>query len=74
MCDKFDEDFPIFDLNNRKRYVNPYLITHSYLPKGFKHFKLCGREDPLKIKLNWIKYIFKPEYQEDILSKIIRVN
>ena len=74
MCDKFDEDFPIFDLNNRKRYVSPYLITHSYLPKGFKYFKLCGREDPLKIKLNWIKYIFKPEYQEDILSKIIRVN
>ena len=72
MTDKVDKDFPILELNNSKRYVHPWLITHSYLPKGFKYFKLCGRENPLKRKLNWTKYIFKPEYQEDILSKIIR--
>ena len=65
-----DEDFPAKDLNHTKRYVGPWLITHSYLAKGYEYFKLCGRENPAKRRMNWLKYIFKPEYQEDIFSKM----
>lgn len=65
-----DNDFPMRDLNKTKRYVDPWRITHSYLAKGYEYFKLCGRENPAKRRLNWIKYIFKPEYQEDILTRM----
>lgn len=70
MKNALDPDFPAKDLNHTKRYVNPWMITHSYLAKGYEYFKLCGRENPAKRCMNWLKYIFKPEYQEDIFNKM----
>lgn len=70
MLNQVDPDFPAKDLNNTKRYVDPWRIGHSYLAKGYQYFKLCGRENPAKRRLNWTKYIFKPEYQEDILIRM----
>lgn len=70
MTQTFDADFPAKDLNHTKRYVNPWLITHSYMAKGYEYFKLCGRENPAKRRMNWLKYIFKLEYQEDIFTKM----
>ena len=70
MKGSMDQDFYAKDLNHTKRYVSPWMISHSYLAKGYQYFKLCGRENPAKRRMNWLKYIFKPEYQEDILAKM----
>lgn len=70
MLKMVDRDFPMFDLNHTHAYVGPEAIINEYLPKGFEYFKLCGRENPAKRRMNWLKYVFKPEYQEDVFQKI----
>lgn len=70
MIKAVDADFPMKDLSKTSAYVDPSKIQKEYLPKGYQYFKLCGRENPAKRRMNWMKYIFKPEYQEDIFQKI----
>ena len=55
-------------------YKLPSNIMENYLPMGYKYFKLCGRNNLPKRKINWIRYIIKPEYHDDILYKIYPIN
>lgn len=67
-----DTSFPMYELSHGKRYVDFQKATHMYLPKGYQYFKLCGRENPAKRRLNWVNYIFKPEYRDDILIQCFK--
>lgn len=68
---KLNTDFPHKELNNLKQKITYENIIENYLPLDYQYFKLCGRENATKRKLNWIHYIIKPEYHDDILYKII---
>lgn len=50
------------------KFVSREKIDMEYLPRDFQHFKLCGRENSIRQMINWLDYIFKPEYRNDIIS------
>ena len=68
---KIQSDFPYKHLNESKQKIDLPNIMENYLPLGYKYFKLCGRNNLAKRKINWIRYIIKPEYHDDILYKIM---
>lgn len=61
-------------LDSMKR---PFIITvdriqKEYLPKGFTHFKIEGRNQrSINLIFNLIHYLVKPEYHEEILYKTL---
>lgn len=69
MNNKLNNGFFVWhDLALMNKFVSREKIDTEYLPRGFQHFKLCGRENSTRQMINWLDYIFKPEYRNDIIS------
>lgn len=68
-----DEKFWYHAINQNKEYISPEAVRNLYLPRGFKYFKLVGREQINRTYMNWLKYIIKPEYWEDVLNIILNI-
>ncbi len=51
-----------------KTYISRQQIDEQYLPAGFQHFKLSGRNAPSRILAGVLSYMIKPDYREDVLT------
>lgn len=67
---KYNTTFPYKKIQTLQQQIAYNDIINNYLPLDFQHFKLCGRENSAKRKLNWLNYIFKEEYHDDIFIKM----
>ena len=59
----------------RNHYVSIDDIRNTYLPLGINKFKIGGRHDS-KVNLieNYVNYLVKPEYRDDIRNKLLNMN
>lgn len=67
----FYYDMPV----KRSHYVSINDIRNTYLPLGINKFKIGGRHDS-KVNLieNYVNYLVKPEYRDDIRNKLLNMN
>lgn len=63
--------FPNHISRTFESYVSAEKIQKDYLPLGYEYFKLAGRSNKGKIFTNWLYYIIKPEYHQDIIQSFI---
>lgn len=62
-------------LKEYPHYISPQDIKNIYLPKGFNHFKLEGRQMPdLELIEVILDYLIKDEYKPEVRSNLQTVN
>ena len=70
-CEFKDKD-PMYIIKNNPSNIDVDSLYNIYVKKGFKHFKIVGRADPLNRSIfYYIYYMVKPEYQLDVMSYLL---
>ena len=64
-----------YELRKYKNYISPQDIEKIYLPLGFNHFKLEGRQmNDLELIEVLVDYLIKDEYKLEVRSNLQTVN
>lgn len=64
-CLEINRDFPYRITSNRENYITIEDIFAIYMPLGYKHFKLSGRNDSINLIEAFSRYFILPEFQID---------
>lgn len=68
------QNISFFNSIRRPYIINIDRIQKEYMPKGFSHFKVEGRNQiPINILYALIHYLVKPEYHEEVLYDLLTV-
>lgn len=58
----------------RKHNISPLDIETKYLPLGFQHFKIAGREDiDVNLIESFVYYLIKDEYKDEVRNHLLNL-
>lgn len=72
-CPNNCEFYSYYDVvPKRRHYISIDDIRNKYLPLGINKFKITGRVDlPLNIIENYVNFLVKPEYKDEVRYKML---